>query len=449
MGRWITIVVLAIALVGTGVWGYKENQEKNAVLIQAENTYQRSFHDLSYHMDLLHDQIGTTLAMNSTERLSPQFVEIWRLTSESLADVGQLPLGLLPFNKTEEFLSNIGDFTYKTAIRDLENSPLTEEETASLKDLYGQAGEIRNELRQIQHLALDNNLRWMDVELALATQDEQMDNTIIDGFRTVEKSVEGYTESNADSAILTNSTKEHTFKSLTGNHISEKEAIQKGMDIFKAENEKYITVAESGDGADVPMYSVSYNNGDKKAYMDITKQGGHPLTLLVSRTVGGKQISLNEGSEIAQDYLRELEMQDMMLYQSNEYNNVGVYSFLHTQDGVRVYSDAVEVKVALDNGDVAGLTTTNYFMNHTERDIPKPVLSEEEAMRLVNANVDIQEQFLAVIDNDSGDEVLAYEFLGVLNDDTYRIFINAMDGKEEKVEKLDGTEINYASIHQG
>src|SRR5699024_5699691 len=111
MIRSILIAVLSIGIVGLGYWGYKEHEEKNALLIHAENNYQRSFHELSYHMDLLHDKIGTSLAMNSGARLSPQFVDIWRLTSEALTNVGQLPLTLLPFNKTEEFLSQIGDFT--------------------------------------------------------------------------------------------------------------------------------------------------------------------------------------------------------------------------------------------------------------------------------------------------------------------------------------------------
>src|SRR5690625_1035934 len=196
MIRWITIAVLAIGVAGTAFWGYQEHQEKNAILIQAENDYQRSFHDLSYHMDLLHDKIGTALAMNSEQSLSPQLVDIWRLASEALTDVGQLPLGLLPFNKTEEFLSNIGDFTYRTAVRNLENEPLSNEETDALKELYAQSNEIKDELRQIQHIALENNLRWMDVQLALANEEAQVDNTIVDGFKTVEKTAGEFSETN-------------------------------------------------------------------------------------------------------------------------------------------------------------------------------------------------------------------------------------------------------------
>lgn len=202
MLRSILIVVLTIGVLGTSFWGYKEHQDKNAVLIQAENSYQRSFHELTYYTDLLHDKIGTSLAMNSKSSLSPQLVEIWRISSEALANVGQLPLSLLPFNKTEEFLSNIGDFTYRTAVRDLDKEPLSDKEVASLKDLYEQSKEIKNELRQVQHAVLENDLRWMDVELALATQEEPLDNTIIDGFKTVEKKVEGYAETNMDSPII-------------------------------------------------------------------------------------------------------------------------------------------------------------------------------------------------------------------------------------------------------
>ncbi len=60
--------ILLVALIGTGFWGYLEHQEKNSVLIKAENQYQRAFHDLSFHVDKLHTEIGNTLAVNSTSQ---------------------------------------------------------------------------------------------------------------------------------------------------------------------------------------------------------------------------------------------------------------------------------------------------------------------------------------------------------------------------------------------
>lgn len=187
MIRNILIGILAIGLVGTGIWGYQEHKEKNAILINAENNYQRAFHELTYNIDILHDKIGTTLAMSSKKSLSPTLAEVWRIASEANNDVGQLPLTLMPFNKTEEFLTNIGKFSYNTAVRDLDKDPLTDEEYETLRRLYKQAEEIQHELRQVQSAVLENNLRWMDVEMVLATGKENADNTIIDGFKTVEK----------------------------------------------------------------------------------------------------------------------------------------------------------------------------------------------------------------------------------------------------------------------
>ena len=44
--RGIVIAVLALGVAGTGYWGYQEHRDKNAVLLNAENNYQRAFHDL-------------------------------------------------------------------------------------------------------------------------------------------------------------------------------------------------------------------------------------------------------------------------------------------------------------------------------------------------------------------------------------------------------------------
>lgn len=445
MFRWIIISILSLGVIGTTYWGYQEHQEKNAILIQAENTYQRAFHELTYHIDLLHDKIGSSLAMNSNDSLSPQLVEIWRITADAHANVGQLPLSLLPFNKTEEFLANIGNFTYRVAVRDLETDPLNEDELATLEGLYEQSGEIKDELRQVQHTALSNNLRWMDVQLALATEDEQMDNTIVDGFQTVEKKVEGYSEAaNFDTLIGDHTSEVHDYLFVNEEPLTEEEIIERSKEIFDVKSDENLSITKSGDGADISVYSVSYQNEQKYGYMDITEQGGHPITLLINRPINEKNLSLYDGLQEATNYLEEYGFDNMVVFQSTQYDNIGVYSFLYTEDDVRIHSDSVEIKIALDDGDILGLSAKNYLMNHRQREIPKPALSPEEAKEQVNSQVEIQEEFLAIIDNEFGKEVLVYEFLGILNDDTFRIFINAMDGREEKVEKLMNSELNFA-----
>ncbi|BBU40040.1 MAG: germination protein YpeB [Bacillaceae bacterium] len=447
MLRGLLIGLLTVALIGTGYWGYKEHQEKNAVLIHAENNYQRAFHDLTYQVDLLHDKIGETLAMNSRKSLSPALAEVWRITSEAHNDVGQLPLTLLPFNKTEEFLSNIGKFSYQTAVRDLNKDPLTDQEYETLKKLYKNAKDIQDELRNVQHLILKNNLRWMDVELALASGQKQMDNTIIDGFKTVEKNVEGYSETNFGPTATALQKPKKGFEQLTGKEISEQEAKQIAKR-FAPKNVERVDVTTNGKGSNIQFYSITmHDKGNKHdVYMDITKKGGHLIYLLHNRDIKQQKISLNEASNRATEFLKKLKFKDLELYESAQYDNIGVFTFVSNYKGVRLYPDAVRLKVALDNGEIIGYSGRDYLAAHKKRNLPKPAITKEEAKKSVHSNVEIQEDRLAVVTNDAGEEVLCYEFLGTIDQDTYRIFINAMDGTEEKVEKLQSAEPLFREI---
>src|SRR5699024_12384963 len=116
-------------------------------VMHAENNYQISFHELAKRMDMLHDNIGTSLAMSSDGKLSPQVVDIWKLTSQANGNVSELPLSLLPLQKTKKFLADIGDFTYDTAVRNLDDDPLSDGEIETLEKLYKQSGELKDELR--------------------------------------------------------------------------------------------------------------------------------------------------------------------------------------------------------------------------------------------------------------------------------------------------------------
>ncbi len=449
MIRSILIGALAIGVAGTGYWGYKEHQEKNAVLINAENTYQRAFHDLNFHMDALEEKIGSTLAMNSGASLSPALAEVWRLTSEAQNDVGQLPLTLMPFNKTEEFLSNIGSFSYRAAIRDLDEKPLTNDEYDTLKKLHSHSSDIKNELRKVQAMVIDHNLRWMDVELALASENQPQDNTIIDGFKTVDKQVEGYSEVNWGPEVTQlNEKKENLDKNITGKKLNENEAKAHVIDFLDLDKDASIDITTTGNKSKYQAYSLSIEDAKKKSSinLDVTKKGAKPIWILMNRKIGDPQISLNEAADRATSFLKEHDITNMSISESSQYDRMGVFTFVFQQDDVTIYPDAVHIKVALDNGDISGYESLDYLTNHHERTLPKPAISRDEALKQVNSKVQIMDEGLGVIQNDLGEEVLCYEFMGTIEKETYRIFINAENGREERVEKMDGTEMNYDTI---
>jgi spore germination protein len=447
MIRNLLIGALSLAVVGTAYWGYREHQEKNAILIHAENNYQRAFHDLTYQIDLLHDKIGNTLAMNSPTSLSPALAEVWKIAAEAHSDVGQLPLSLLPFNKTQEFLAKIGEFSYRTAIRDLEKEPLTKEEYRTLQALYKNAATIQQELRNVQHLVLKNNLRWMDVELALATNDRSGDNVIIDGFKAVEKNVDTFSKSSEfGPTFIGLENTEKGFVRAKGKPISKHEAKRIARSFLGLKGTESIKVTASGKGADERFYSLTIHDPKTKGdiYMDITAKGGYPIWVINSRPIVKQAISLHEAANRGMKFLQQHQFKNLELYDSTQYDNVAVLTFVTNENGIRIYPEAIKMKVALDNGTIVGFSARDYLSSSIQRPLPKPKLTVEQAKKKINPNLKIMEQRQAVIMNDMNEPVLCYEFLGTLGEDTYQIFINANSGMEEQVERLQSTEPSYS-----
>lgn len=448
MIRTILLTILAVAVVSTGYWGYQEHQEKNAILIKAENNYQRAFHDLTYHLDQLHDEIGSTLAMNSRERLSPSLAEVWRITSLAQNELGQLPLTLMPFSKTEEYLYKVGNFSYRNAVRDLNNEPLSEKEYETLQSLYEQSGEIQNEMRNVQSMVIKENLRWMDVDLALASEEEPLNNSIVNGFKIVNEKVEGFSEVDWGVDVTQLQTNDEQLKeNLKGKDISADEAKKIALK-FVGLDDAEVKVEENGEGLAYASYSVSINDSDheKNIYMDISKKGGHPIWLVEDRQTGDINISLNEASNKAKELLEKNDITSMQLVDSKQYNAIGVFEFAYLKDDVRVYTDSIIIEVCLTDGEIVGYEASAYLANHQDRDVIQPTITVEEAQENLNPSLEVMEHHIALIKNELNEEVLTYEFFGVINNDTYRIFINAENGFEEKVEKLENAEPVYKSV---
>jgi spore germination protein len=431
--------VFAIATVAVGIWGYQENHEKNAILIKAENQYQRAFHDLSFHMDKLQDELGKTLAVNSQKQIDGTLSHVWRLTSMAQSDVGQLPLTLMPFNKTEEFLSNTGKFAYETAIRNLDKEPLTTKEYEKLKQLHKQSHDVQAQLDGLRSKILQQHLRWMDVETALATEHQNVDNTIIDGLQTVDKKVSGYNEVDPGQTVQSmQNEKKFDDKNLTGSTITKEQAKQAALK-FLGTNKAQVDVKEAGKGHDYTAYSVSIvPTGARDAlHLDVTKKGGHVTWLLNNRDVTAQKLNTNQAVTRADQFLRVHGYRDMQLLVQENYGNVSVLTYVYTPDHVRVYPDTVTVKAALDTGDIIGYQAEQYVFNHKNRKLSKPKLTPAEARKNLNPHFQVKESRLAIVNNDSNQEVLCYEFVGSVENESYRVFIDAQNGKEVTIDKLD------------
>ncbi|MFB7140206.1 germination protein YpeB [Gottfriedia sp. NPDC056225] len=439
------IGVLAVGILGTSYWGYTEHKAKNEIKVQAENNYQRAFHELTYELDLLHDKIGDTLAMKSKSSISPALVEVWGITSQAHSNVGQLPLRLLPINNTEEFLTDIGDFSYRTAVRDLDKEPLTENEYAKLQKLYENSAEIQGEIRKVQHMVFENKLRWMDVELAYAKDQNPKNNAIIDGFKTVEKNVMTYSDANADPSLTDFKVNRSNLANVKGEKVTKEQAIDIAKKFLELNSTVQIKAQLTGEKLKDRYYTLEIREPktNSEIYMDITEKGGYPVWVIDSRAIKPQKVDLNQASINGLKFLERNKFSNMELTESSQYDTVGVFTYVSKQDGVRIYPESVTMKIALDDGSIVGFSSRNYLSAFAKRTIPKPKISVEQARNNISSNIKIMEERKAIILNKLNQEVLCYEFVGIRGNDTYQVFINADTGMEEQIKKLNVLVENY------
>ena len=114
-------------------------------------------------------------------------------------------------------------------------------------------------------------------------------------------------------------------------------------------------------------------------------------------------------------------------------------NYAATQDNVVMYPDLIKVKVALDNGEVLGIETTGYLNNHTQRDVSKIKMTQEEAKKSLNKDLQIGSEGLAVIPTEWQSEILCYEFKGKVEDREFLVYINVENGREEDVLMITNT----------
>lgn len=441
----ILFPIMTVLFIGAAYWGYQEQQEKNAVLIKAENQYQRAFHDLTNHVEQLHQQLGNTLAVNSTSQAFHRkgLVNVWRLTSQAQNEINQLPVSMLPFNEAEDFLSRIANFAYKTSVRDLTKQPLSPDEFKTLKTLYTNSQEISKDLSKMQKDVLNNRLRWMDAEIA-AAKNASDPNIIIDGFRSVDKKVSEYPEINWGPSVSSMYQK-RTIKMLGGNMVTAEE-IKKEAAKFTDVPNADIRVVENAKGTEYASFSATVKEGkDSTLQMDFTEKGGQLLYFLNSRDIGEAKVTFEEAKASADSFLKKHGFKDMKAISYDKYENTGAFTYVGTQNGVLIYPDKLTLKVALDKGQTVGLQANDYVYQHHTRKIPSPTITKAEARKALNPEMKVQTEQMAIIFNDLGKEALCYEYTGNMNGSIYRVYINAETGTEESIEEMSHEDSKAAS----
>jgi spore germination protein len=284
---------------------------------------------------------------------------------------------------------------------------------------------------------LNQNLRWMDVEAAMASEDQPGDNSVINGFKTVDKKVSQYSEVEWGPSYAS-TFENRTYKKLEGTMVNEQQIRKKAAEFLGISDTSSMKVVENGKNTDFETYSVILSRPQEQGdiTMDFTKKGGKLIWLLDNRSVDEQRLTYEEARDNALQFLKNHKYGEMQAVNYEEYANVANITFANMQNKIIIYPEKVSVKVALDNGEITGLQAADYIFAHKQRKLDKPQLSMSEAKKKLNPNFTVSGHSLALIEDELRQEVLCHQFTGKINGTRYRLYLNADSGLEVKLEQI-------------
>lgn len=186
---------------------------------------------------------------------------------------------------------------------------------------------------------------------------------------------------------------------------------------------------------EIPCWLVEAETSDAgRIHLMLTKQGGRVLMASPESSPPEANYTVEQCRQSAEGFLRERDFGIAEASYWQMYQGLIVFNFVPVQDSVRLYPDLVKVQVSMKTAQVVGFEAGNYLRNHVDREIEMPAISKEEAVSKTQG-ITVEETRLCLIPT-AASEKFCYELKGTRGEDTYLVYVNALDGRVENILKL-------------
>ena len=388
----ILLLVIAVTVVVAMLF-----KEKRAYKQALDNNYNMAFYQLIDNVQDMELYLDKSRVTSSPESEVEILSYIWKEANLAQTYLGMLPISSNELENTAKFLNQVSDYSYAL-------------------DLYG------------------GKISWNDLsEKEKNGLTKQASNISKESFAHVEENFHEYAGLIYDGAFSEHMTNpEH--RGLVGDDFDEERAKEKAVGIIGRERVKNISSNGITENSNIVSYDYTIERNDGSLWwISVTKKGGHLLSLNSNRSVLGKQISIEDASKNAENFLGNIGFKNMKKTYFTENSGVATINYAYEQDGIVIYPDLIKVKVALDNGEILGMESMGYLNSHTERTIPEVKITEEEALKKINENTELENIRLSVIPTEYQKEYTCWEIKGRVEERDYLVYVNVENGRVEDV----------------
>lgn len=428
------VIVLIAAVAAWGIYQYKRAADLRQEL---DNQYNRAFFEMVSYVNNVESLLAKSMVSTTTDRTAITLQEAWRQAGLAQTNLGQLPVSQPVLASTSKFLTQVSDLSLSLDNQNIRGKSLSKEQQDLLKKLYKYSVSLNKSLQELQDDLNAGRLRWGE----LANKGTRLFSKTKPGEMMKKIEAVGENFNDYPTLIYDGPFSDHMTtakaRGLTGEEIDAEAARKKAEEFFG--KDKTVEVTELGQNDNGPIKTFDFEvklkdaAEDETVYISVTRKGGHINWMLNNRAVNEEKLDMDKAKAAGIKFLKEKGFDSMEDTYYLKEDNTATINYAYRHDDVTMYPDLIKLKIALDNGEVIGMEAKSYLTNHTERDIPEPSITMEEAREKINSNMKVYSSGLAYIPTEYKKEIFCYEFKGKLDDRDFIVYINALTGEEEDI----------------
>ncbi len=430
-----SIVIVVIGAVG--MWGFYQYRHAADLRQELDNQYNRAFYEMTGYVNNVEVLLIKSLIASTPTKTAATMQEAWRQANLAQSNLGQLPVSQNVLANTSKFLTQVGDLAYSLNNQTMSGTNLTDEQYKTIESLHGYSVSLEQSLNDLRNQLSTGRLKWGELankgtSLFQKTSAEMPREQ----FENIDKTFQEYPTLIYDGPFSDHMTGAQP-KGLTGEEVNPEQAKEKVMEFFGRDRVEAVEDMGRNDTTAIKTYSyrVSFKNVPKEqtAVIEVTQKGGHILWALYNRLVPSENVKIDEAKAMGKKFLDEHGFPNMADTYYLKEDNTATINYAYKQDDVVVYPDLIKVKIALDNGEILGFESKGYLSSHTQRSIPEPKVTLEQARGAITPRMNILSAGKAIIPTDYKSEISTYEFKGKLNDRDFLVYVNTENGREENI----------------
>lgn len=430
IGGWLAAVIslgvttLALGTVVTFGWMAMDNMQADMA-----SGYTQSLYELNSVVDNLDADLSRAKASSSAgDRVRVlSDIAIESETAETILE--RFPLDMQMTEQFASFVNKMGDSAKQMLYTVANGGELTKSQKQSLQYMYETNAKLKEEINR-----LVSTCDGKDLMQAMRGKS----SVLGDGFTTIQNNT-FETPKGIQDGPFSDSIKKTNPVALKGQkEITAQTAEKLAKEYFADYKVSEANCTGEATGEALTLYNVNLTTPDGEMFVQLSKLGGKVVAFDSYKDCNDKNFSVDRCIAIAEDFLTSLGLDGLKAVWTSENGTTCNLNFAPVQGGAILYPDLIKVKVCEERGIVTGMEGLSYVLNHGERNLAKPSISEAQAKASVNGNMEITSSRTALIPFD-GEEVLCYEFFGMLDDNEYYVYVDAATGEEIEVLTIVGT----------